>query len=89
MMTPSHSRNRKGSPRREFEEAVDIAQRQDAGLYLLRSGRDLAQLVADDGDVVSARDILSPIADRITEFRTGPDLQEAAALLSTFARAKA
>ncbi|HZV06605.1 MAG TPA: adenylate/guanylate cyclase domain-containing protein [Gemmataceae bacterium] len=82
-------RDLRNQARREFEEAVDIAQRQDAGLYLLRSGRDLAQLVADDDNVVSARDILSPIADRITEFRTGPDFQEAAALLSTFARAKA
>jgi tetratricopeptide (TPR) repeat protein len=75
--------------RREFEAAVDIAQRQDAGLYLLRSGRDLAQLVANDGDLASARDILSPIVESITEFRTGPDFQEAATLLSTFARAKA
>ncbi len=82
-------RDLRNQARREFEAAVDIAQRQDAGLYLLRSGRDLAQLVADDGDVASARDILLPIADTITEFRTGPDFQEAAALLSTFARAKA
>lgn len=67
----------------EFEAAMDIARRQDAGLYLLRSARDLAQLVTDDGDAVTAQGILLPVAESIVEFRSGPDFQEAEALLST------
>ena len=68
--------------RREFEAALGIAQQQDAGLYLLRAGRDLAQLISDNGDKTGARTILLPIAERTTELRTGLDFQEAAALLS-------
>ena len=75
--------NLRDQARRKFEAAVDIAQRQEARMYLLRSGRDLAQLVADDGDVAGARDILSPIVEKITEYRTGLDFQEASALHST------
>lgn len=69
--------------RREFEAAVDIARRHHAGLYLLRSARDLAQLVADDGDAVTAQGILLPVVESIVEFRSGPDFQDATALLST------
>jgi hypothetical protein len=71
--------------RREFEAAVHIAQRQDAGLYLLRAARDLAQLFTDEGDAATARGILSPIVESIMEFRSGPDVREAAVLLSTLA----
>ena len=42
-----------GSPReaREaFEEAIATARRQGARLYLLRAARDLAQILAEDGD---------------------------------------
>ena len=42
--------DRHDEARRAFESAVEIACRQEAGLYLLRAGRDLAWLVADHGE---------------------------------------
>jgi predicted ATPase len=74
--------DRHDEARRAFESAVEIADRQEAGLYLLRAGRDLAWLVADHGEATLARDILSPIIGRVTEHRTGPDFREASSLLS-------
>jgi hypothetical protein len=74
--------DRHDEARRAFESAVEIAYRQEAGLYLLRAGRDLAWLVADHGEATVARDILSPITERVTEHRTGPDFMEASSLLS-------
>jgi class 3 adenylate cyclase/tetratricopeptide (TPR) repeat protein len=74
--------DRHDEARRAFESAVEIADRQEAGLYLLRAGRDLAWLVADHGEATLARDILSPIIGRVTENRTGPDFREASSLLS-------
>jgi tetratricopeptide (TPR) repeat protein len=74
--------DRHDEARRAFESAVEIAYRQEAGIYLLRAGLDLASLVADRGEATLARDILSPITERITEHRTGLDFIEAASLLS-------
>ncbi len=75
--------------RRAFEAAVDIADRQNAGLYLLRAGRDLARLIADRGEAAVARSILSPITKKIAEHRTGIDFQEALLLLSTLSSERA
>ena len=75
-------RDRHDEARRAFESAVEIACRQEAGLYLLRAGRDLAWLVADHGEATVARDILSPITESVSEHRTGPDFLEASSLLS-------
>ena len=82
-------RDRHDEARRAFESAVEIAYRQEAGLYLLRAGRDLAWLVADHGEATVARDILSPITESVTEQRTGPDFLEASSLLSSLSRASA
>ena len=76
---------RRSEARRYFEDAVDTARRQDAGLYLLRAGRDFARLLAEDGDRTTARDVLKPIVDSISENRTGLDFQEASALLAALA----
>ena len=57
---------RRSEARRYFEDAVDTARRQDAGLYLLRAGRDFARLLAEDGDRTTARDVLKPIVDSIS-----------------------
>ncbi|MGH9807837.1 MAG: hypothetical protein ACRD9W_11350, partial [Terriglobia bacterium] len=80
-------RDRPDEARRAFESALEIAYRQEAGLYLLRAGRDLARLVADHGEANLALDILSPIIERITEHRTGPDFLEASSLLSSLSGA--
>jgi hypothetical protein len=68
---------------------VQIAYRQGAGLYLLRAGRDLACLVADHGEASVAREILSPITERVAEHRTGLDFLEASSLLSGLSEASA
>jgi class 3 adenylate cyclase/tetratricopeptide (TPR) repeat protein len=81
--------DRHDEARRAFESAVEIAYRQEAGLYLLRAGRDLAWLVADHGEATAARDILSPITERVAEHRTGPDFLEASSLLSRLSGAGA
>ncbi|WP_425108339.1 AAA family ATPase [Bradyrhizobium sp.] len=79
--------DRHDEARRAFESAVEIAYRQEARLYLLRAGRDLAWLVADHGEASAARNILSPIIERVAEHRTGLDFIEASALLSSLSGA--
>jgi tetratricopeptide (TPR) repeat protein len=81
--------SRRDRARRAFEAAVDIAYRQNAGLYLLRAGRDLARLLAEGGDVAGAREILSQIAEGIPEHRTGLDFDEASKLLSKLSSQRA
>jgi class 3 adenylate cyclase/tetratricopeptide (TPR) repeat protein len=81
--------DRHDEARRAFGAAVEIASRHAAGLYLLRAARDLAQLIADRGEETLAGDILSPIAVRVTEHRTGLDFQEASLLLSRLPNARA
>ncbi|MGY3233152.1 class 3 adenylate cyclase/tetratricopeptide (TPR) repeat protein [Bradyrhizobium sp. USDA 4448] len=73
---------RQDEARHSFEAAVEIAHRQDAGLYLLRASRDLARLVADGDSLAGAQEILSPILARVPEHRAGSDFQEASELLS-------
>jgi tetratricopeptide (TPR) repeat protein len=80
-------RNRADEARRAFETAVEIAHRQQAGLYLLRAGRDLARFVGDHGDAKLAREILVPIIDGVAEHRDGADFLEAASLLSSLGEA--
>jgi tetratricopeptide (TPR) repeat protein len=75
-------RGRMDQARRAFTEAVAVARRQGAGYYLLRAGRDLAQLMATEGDVFGARDLLAPIIDSVGEHRDGAEFKEASALLS-------
>jgi predicted ATPase len=80
-------RDRPDDARRAFESAVEIACRQEAGLYLLRAGRDLARFLADHDEATVARDILSPITEGVTEHRSGADFLEASSLLSSLSKA--
>ncbi len=75
--------NRRDEARRAFDRAVEIARAQDAGLYLLRAGRDLAQLLAEEGEAQGARNVLAPIVGGVTEHKTGLDYQESSALLAS------
>ncbi len=81
--------DRQHEARRAYEAAVKIAHRQEAGLYLLRASRDLAQLIANTGDLAGAWDILSPILESAPEHRTGSDFQESSVLLSTLSSQRA
>jgi hypothetical protein len=56
--------------------------------WIVTNMRALGTTRTFEGILAGCLEILSPIVERITEYRTGPDLQEASALLSTFARAE-
>jgi tetratricopeptide (TPR) repeat protein len=62
--------------------ALDLARRQKALSLELRAGRDLARLLAEQGERERAIDILAPVYRRFTEGFGAPDLVEASALLS-------
>lgn len=64
-----------------FRTAIDIARRQNAKLWELRSSVSLAQLLHDQGKRTAARDLLAPVYDWFSEGFDTPDLIEAKALL--------
>jgi class 3 adenylate cyclase/tetratricopeptide (TPR) repeat protein len=75
-------RNHRDDARDAFVEALAIAQRQGAALFRLRAGRDLARLLAEDGERSNARELLQPIVEDFPEHGNGRDFVEAAQLLS-------
>jgi predicted ATPase len=64
-----------------FGTAIDIARRQNAKLWELRSSVSLAQMLRNQGKRTAARDLLAPVYDWFTEGFDTPDLTEAKALL--------
>jgi predicted ATPase len=66
-----------------FEEAIAIAQKQEAKLWELRAAMSLARLRRDQGRHAEARDLLAPVYDWFTEGFATPDLKEAKALLDS------
>jgi len=72
--------NRREEARRTLIEAIETARRQGAGLYHLRSARDLARLLAED-DRGQAIELLAPVVERFAEHRLGLDYEESAELL--------
>jgi class 3 adenylate cyclase/tetratricopeptide (TPR) repeat protein len=61
-------------------EAIETARRQGAGLYHLRSARDLARLLGED-DRRQAIELLAPAIERSADHHAGLDYQESAELL--------
>jgi class 3 adenylate cyclase/tetratricopeptide (TPR) repeat protein len=61
-------------------EAIETARRQGAGLYHLRSARDLARLLGEH-DRRQAIELLAPAIERFADHRAGLDYQESAELL--------
>jgi predicted ATPase len=61
--------------------AIDIARRQNAKLWELRSSVSLAQMLRDQGEQTEARDLLAPVYDWFSEGFDAADLFEAKALL--------
>jgi class 3 adenylate cyclase/tetratricopeptide (TPR) repeat protein len=72
--------------RAQLEKAITVAEAQGANQFRLRASRDLALLLADDGDVEGARSILAPVYAWFTEGFDTPDLKQAKALLLKLAR---
>ena len=71
---------RRGEAQCTLIEAVETARRQGAGLYHLRSARDLARLLGED-DRRQAIELLGPAVEHLTEHRDGLDYQESVELL--------
>lgn len=74
------TQERRREARGALAEAVATARRQGALLYLLRAGRDLAQLLAEDAEPDEARKLLLPRIEDFPEHRSGIDFREAAEL---------
>ena len=65
----------------DLRRALEIARQQESPMLQLRAARDLARLLAGQGERRQAADLLSPIHDWFTEGFDLPDLKEAKALL--------
>jgi predicted ATPase len=68
-----------------LEEALAIAQSQNARSLGLCAATDLARLYHDEGGRADARDLLAPVYGWFTEGFDTADLKEAAALLAELA----
>ncbi len=64
-----------------FQDAIAVAQHQEAKLFELRASTSLARLWRDQGKHGEARTLLAPVYTWFTEGFDLPDLQEAKALL--------
>ena len=69
-----------------FQQALDIARRQEAKSLELRAAMSLSRLWQQQGKQDEAQVLLAPIYGWFTEGFDTPDLQEAQALLEEFAR---
>jgi class 3 adenylate cyclase/predicted ATPase len=68
-----------------FQQALDVARRQEAKALELRAAMSLARLWQQQGKRVEARELLAPIYGWFTEGFDTADLQEAKALLEALA----
>ena len=65
-----------------FQQAIEIAQKQEAKSWELRTATSLARLWQQQGKITEARELLAPIYDWFTEGFDIKDLQDAKALLA-------
>ena len=75
------ARNKLDEGESSLQEAIRIAQAQQAKSLELRAARDLARLWGEQGRRAEARDLLSPVYGWFTEGFDTLDLKEAKALL--------
>ena len=68
-----------------FQQALDVARRQEAKTLELRAARSLARLWQQQGKRAAARELLAPIYGWFTEGFDTADLQEAKTLLEELA----
>jgi predicted ATPase len=74
-------REERGAAAADLRRALDIARQQEAPSLRLRAARDLARLLAEQGEMQQAADLLAPIYGRFTEGFDTPDLMEVKSLL--------
>jgi len=70
----------------KLREAIEVAEVQSANLFRLRACHDLARLLAEDGKVEEARDVLGPTYAWFTEGFEAPDLVAAKTFLDQLTR---
>src|SRR5262249_26198374 len=68
-----------------FQQALDVARRQEAKSLELRAAMSLSRLWQQQGKRVEARELLAPVYGWFTEGFDTADLQEAQALLAALA----
>ena len=68
-----------------FQQALDVARRQQAKSWELRAATSLSRLWQRQGKRAEARELLAPIYDWFTEGFDTADLQDAKALLEELA----
>ncbi|MGR4869094.1 AAA family ATPase [Variovorax sp. LARHSF232] len=66
-----------------LRQARDVADRQSAGLWQLRTVHDLAQLHVQDGDRAGALELLEPVCQRLAGQSALPDVVRVRTLLET------
>jgi class 3 adenylate cyclase/predicted ATPase len=71
----------RGGAEADFRTAMEIARQQEALSLQLRAARDLARLLAEQGERQQAVDLLAPLYGEFTEGFGTADLEEARALL--------
>jgi predicted ATPase len=64
-----------------FRQALTVARKQGAQMWVLRAATSIAQLRADHGKLAEGRDLLAPVYAWFTEGFDTADLKEARALL--------
>jgi predicted ATPase len=64
-----------------FEKAIEIARSKNARFFELRAAKEMAEVLLDEGNKSSARDLLKPIYDWFSEGYEVPDLFAAKATL--------
>jgi predicted ATPase len=77
------ARNKLDEGESSLQEAIRVAQAQQAKSLELRAARDLARLWGEQGRRAEARDLLAPVYGWFTEGFDTLDLKEAKALLDT------
>jgi predicted ATPase len=80
-LAPGHASEAKAC----FQQALDVARRQEAKSLELRAAMSLSRLWQQQGKHAEARELLAPIYGWFTEGFDTADLQEAKALLDTLA----
>jgi tetratricopeptide (TPR) repeat protein len=82
MVLLSADRSERDAAVADLERALQIARQQASPSLQLRAARDLARLLAEQGEKRQALDLLAPVFDRFREGFDTPDLMEAKGLLN-------
>jgi predicted ATPase len=74
--------NQPGPAETDFREAISQAQKMRARAWELRAALSLARMLRVRGEILEARELLTPLYSSFTEGFDTPDLKEATALLA-------